>query len=90
MKPDVPLKPVSDLIPAGLTEKGQRQVAEQGLRESEERYRMLIEQVQDYSIFMLDPVGRVVSWNAGAELIKESTGGAMLGLQAVLRGATAI
>ena len=69
MKPDFPLKPASDRIPGGLSETGQRQRAEQGLRESEERYRMLIEQVQDYAIFMLDPVGRVVSWNAGAELI---------------------
>ncbi|HVT03976.1 MAG TPA: PAS domain S-box protein, partial [Thermoanaerobaculia bacterium] len=70
MKPDFPMKPVTDPIPGGLSETGQRQLAEEGLRESEERYRMLIEQIQDYAIFMLDPVGRVVSWNAGAELIK--------------------
>ena len=69
MKPDSPLKPVSDRIQGGLSETDQRQRAEQGLRDSEERYRMLVEQVQDYAIFMLDPVGRVVSWNAGAQLI---------------------
>ena len=34
---------------------------------SEERFRMMIEQVKDYAIFMLDPEGKVVTWNAGAE-----------------------
>ena len=37
---------------------------------SEEKYRMLLDGVQDYAIFMMDPQGRVVSWNAGAERIK--------------------
>ncbi len=37
------------------------------LSESEERFRLLIEGVSDYSIFMLDPAGRILSWNAGAE-----------------------
>ena len=40
------------------------------LRQSEERFRLLIDSVKDYAIFMLDPEGRVVSWNAGAERIK--------------------
>lgn len=35
-----------------------------------EAYRLLVESVVDYAIFMLDPVGRVVSWNPGAERIK--------------------
>ncbi|MDP9309872.1 MAG: ATP-binding protein [Chloroflexota bacterium] len=48
---------------------GYRQ-AEQAVRESEERFRLLVEQVQDYAIFMLDPDGRIMSWNAGAERIK--------------------
>jgi len=47
----------------------QRQ-AEEELRQSEERFRLLVETVQDYAIFMLDPTGHVVSWNAGAERIK--------------------
>jgi PAS domain S-box-containing protein len=38
--------------------------------ESEERFRLLVESVKDYAIFMLDPQGRVASWNAGAERIK--------------------
>ncbi|HXT42246.1 MAG TPA: PAS domain S-box protein [Candidatus Angelobacter sp.] len=44
-----------------------RQRAERALYESEERFRLLVEGVQDYAIFMLDPAGCVASWNAGAE-----------------------
>jgi PAS domain S-box-containing protein len=40
------------------------------LRESEQRFRLLVEAVQDYAIFMLDPEGNVTSWNIGAERIK--------------------
>ena len=43
---------------------------ELGLRESEERFRLLVEAVQDYAIFMLDPQGKVSSWNKGAERLK--------------------
>ncbi len=45
-------------------------VVKEALRESEEKYRMLIEGVRNYAIFMIDPQGRVISWNAGAERIK--------------------
>jgi PAS domain S-box-containing protein len=40
------------------------------LRLSEERYRILVEQVQDYAIFLLDPDGHVLTWNVGAERMK--------------------
>jgi PAS domain S-box-containing protein len=40
------------------------------LRESEERFRLLVEGVKDYAIFMLDPEGHITTWNAGAERIK--------------------
>jgi PAS domain S-box-containing protein len=37
------------------------------LRESEERFRLLVEEVKDYAIWMIDSVGRIVSWNRGGE-----------------------
>lgn len=40
------------------------------MRQSEERFRLLVEGVTDYSIFMLDPEGLVTSWNSGAQRIK--------------------
>jgi PAS domain S-box-containing protein len=43
---------------------------EDALRESEERYRMLLDGIQDHAIFMMDPRGQIVSWNAGAERVK--------------------
>jgi len=47
-----------------------RRRAEETLRVSEERFRLLLGSVRDYAIYMLDPTGHVVSWNAGAEQIK--------------------
>jgi PAS domain S-box-containing protein len=42
----------------------------QSLEESEDRYRLLVEGISDYAIFMLDPSGRVLTWNTGAQRIK--------------------
>ncbi len=47
-----------------------RRAGEDALRESEERYRLLLDGVQNYAIFMMDPLGQILSWNAGAERIK--------------------
>src|SRR3984957_19167034 len=51
----------------------ERQRAHQALVESEARYRRLVEGVTDYAIFQLDPTGRVISWNPGAQRIKGYT-----------------
>lgn len=40
------------------------------LQQSEERFRLLVESITDYAIFMLDPTGHIVSWNAGARRLK--------------------
>lgn len=47
-----------------------RKKHEEVLRQSEERFRLLVEGVVDYAIYMLDPDGTISSWNAGAETIK--------------------
>ena len=48
----------------------ERREAQQALVESERRFRLLVQGVTDYAIFMLDPDGRVTNWNAGARRIK--------------------
>jgi PAS domain S-box-containing protein len=46
------------------------QTPDRTLAHERERFKLLIESVKDYAILMLDPDGRIVSWNAGAERIK--------------------
>jgi PAS domain S-box-containing protein len=48
----------------------ERRLHDEALRQSEERFRLLVEGVVDYAVFMLDPTGVVSSWNRGAEKIK--------------------
>ncbi|HEX4142360.1 MAG TPA: PAS domain S-box protein [Pirellulales bacterium] len=57
----------------------QRRAAEKALRESEERFRLLVEGVQDYAIFTLDPRGTITSWNCGSERITGYTTAEIIG-----------
>jgi len=57
-----------------------RKRAEEALKRNEERFRLLVEGVKDYAIFMLDPEGRVASWNEGAHRIKGYDQQEILGL----------
>ncbi|HUI99987.1 MAG TPA: PAS domain S-box protein [Usitatibacter sp.] len=56
-----------------------RRIQEEKLRLSEERFRLLLEGIEDYAIFMLDPVGRVTSWNTGAQRMTGYTEPEILG-----------
>ena len=56
-----------------------RRQAEELLRESEERLRLLVEGVKDYAIFMLEPHGRIATWNKGAERMKGYQAAEVLG-----------
>src|SRR5688572_20628305 len=49
------------------------------LRESEERFKLLVESVGDYAIFMLDQSGTIISWNVGAARIKGYTADEVIG-----------
>ena len=53
--------------------------AQQALLESERRFRLLVESVVDYAIFMLDPNGIVTNWNVGAQRIKGYTAAEIIG-----------
>ena len=58
---------------------GGRRRAEDALRESEERYQMLLDGIPDYAIFLMDTRGQILSWNAGAERIKGYTAEQIIG-----------
>src|SRR5256714_775532 len=71
------LTSVTGLVLAAVT--SERGAARDAARESEQRFRLLVESVRDYAIISLDAGGHVVSWNAGAEHIKGYTAAEIIG-----------
>jgi PAS domain S-box-containing protein len=65
--------PVGELIGfAKITrDLSERKAAERLLKQNEEQFRLLVQSVTDYALYMLDSEGRVSSWNVGAERIKQ-------------------
>ena len=57
----------------------ERRQAQEDLRDSERQFRLLVNGVTDYALYMLDPNGVVTSWNAGAERIKGYTAAEIIG-----------
>jgi PAS domain S-box-containing protein len=72
---DVMLSPLQiedeTLFVAMIRDVTERERIETALQRSEERFRLIVDGVRDFAIFMLDPSGRVSSWNPGAEHIKQ-------------------
>jgi PAS domain S-box-containing protein len=64
------LVPVVQRAVREAEQRAERRHQELALRENEARFRALVDGVKDYAICMLDPKGRVSSWNAGAEWIE--------------------
>ncbi len=60
-------------------EMSERQLVDQALRHSEERFRLLIENVKDYGIYLLDPEGYIASWNVGAQRITSFSADEIIG-----------
>jgi formate hydrogenlyase transcriptional activator len=70
---EISLSPLEEadgvLVTAAIRDITERMKVQEALRLSEERFRLIVEEVKDYAIFLLDPEGRVQSWNEGAEKI---------------------
>ncbi len=67
------------LVSSAIRDVSERKRAEGELRLKEELFRLMVSEIKDYAIFMLDPDGKVISWNAGAERIKGYSSEEILG-----------
>ena len=81
---DIMLKPIQ--TPAGtavlsfIRDVTEQRAAQEALRRNDQQLRSIVESVRDYAIYLLDPDGCVMTWNAGAERIKQYTADEVLGL----------
>ena len=57
----------------------ERHATDEALRQSEERFRIFVENVVDYAIYVLDPLGYVTTWNAGAQRLKQYSADEIIG-----------
>ena len=67
------------LVSSAIRDVTDRKLAEEKMLLSEERFRLIVQGVKDYAILMLDPQGRIVSWNEGAQRIKGYTAAEIIG-----------
>ena len=57
----------------------EKRLRDEALRQSEEQFRLMLESVKDYAIFLLDPEGTILTWNSGAEAINGYAASEVLG-----------
>jgi two-component system CheB/CheR fusion protein len=71
------------VVQVNLRDVTKRNRAIQDLRESEERFRLLVDSVRDYALFQMDPSARIASWNSGAERLLGYSESEIIGQSAV-------
>ena len=74
-RPHIPIDeaaspPVEASLSLVMPSQSEASAVHEALRDSERHFQLLVQAVKDYAIFMLDPQGRITTWNSGAERIK--------------------
>jgi PAS domain S-box-containing protein len=64
---------------SGFADVAEQRLIQEATRQHEQRFRLLVDSVKDYAIFMLDPDGHVATWNIGAQRIKGYTADEIIG-----------
>ena len=58
---------------------GQDRLTKSALRQTAEQFHILVDSVEEYAIYLLEPTGNIVTWNTGAEKIKQYTAEEIIG-----------